>query len=189
MQNFVPQLKPLQRENVACECIKIHKELVLNTLTWYFLSYLQFTKMGARKDMDEHLRLYICLCSNLCTFLFNALVWKNEKLRPNSHTNFISEVINIDFWRIWHFDVKGTGWVDLEHTVILTQSVRRFDMSVTPLFCLKTWASFKSDVLVKIGPKRYYLLLAKESRLFLVDSVCLHLMAYIKVPPLLNQIK
>ena len=53
--------------------------------------------MGARKDMDEHLRLYICLCSNLCTFLFNALVWKNEKLRPNSYTNFISEVINIDF--------------------------------------------------------------------------------------------
>ena len=53
--------------------------------------------MDARKDMDEHLRLYICLCSNLGTFLFNAIVWKNEKLRPNSHTYFLSELINIDF--------------------------------------------------------------------------------------------
>ena len=31
----------------------------------------------------------------------------------NSYTDFISEVINIDFWQIWYFDVKGTGggWV------------------------------------------------------------------------------
>ena len=62
-------------------------------------------------------------------------------------------------------------------------------MRVTRFFCLKTLTSFKSNALVKIGPKRYYLLLAKENRLFLADSVCLHLMAYIKVPPLLNQIK
>ena len=27
----------------------------------------------------------------------------------------MSEVINIDFWQIWHFDVKSTGWVGLEH--------------------------------------------------------------------------
>ena len=28
----------------------------------------------------------------------------------NSYANFISEVITIDFWLNWHFDVKG-GWV------------------------------------------------------------------------------
>ena len=40
----------------------------------------------------------------------------------------MSEVINIDFWQIWHFDVKGTGWVDLERSIIFTQTVARFDM-------------------------------------------------------------
>ena len=35
----------------------------------------------------------------------------------NSYANFISEVITIDFWLNWHFDVKGgwvCGWVGLE---------------------------------------------------------------------------
>ena len=27
-----------------------------------------------------------------------AVVWKNEKIYLNSYNNFISEVINIDFW-------------------------------------------------------------------------------------------
>ena len=40
------------------------------------------------------------------------------------YTNFISEVINIDFWQIYHFDVKGTGWVSLELSIIFTQTVR-----------------------------------------------------------------
>ena len=40
----------------------------------------------------------------------------------------MSEVINIDFWQIWDFNVKGTGWVDLELSIILTQTVGRFDM-------------------------------------------------------------
>ena len=57
-----------------------------------------------------------------------ALVRKKEKVHSNSYTNFISEVINIDFQQIWHFDVKGTGWVGLEFRVILTQTVGRFDM-------------------------------------------------------------
>ena len=41
---------------------------------------------------------------------------------------FISEVINIDFWQIWHFGVKGTGWVRLELSIIFSQTVERFDM-------------------------------------------------------------
>ena len=44
------------------------------------------------------------------------------------YTNFIPEVINIDFPQIRHFEVKDTGWVDLELSVILTQTVGRFDV-------------------------------------------------------------
>ena len=39
--------------------------------------------------------------------------------------NFIEfpEVITIDFPQIRHFELKGTGWVGLELSVILTQTV------------------------------------------------------------------
>ena len=57
-----------------------------------------------------------------------ALVWKKEKLHLNSYTNFISEVINIDFQEIYHFDVKDKGWVGLKFSVILILIVGRFDM-------------------------------------------------------------
>ena len=39
---------------------------------------------------------------------------------------------NIDFRQIWNFDVKGAGWVGLELSVLLTQTVARFDIWVTP---------------------------------------------------------
>ena len=58
------------------------------------------------------------------------LVWKKEKLHETSNTNFISELINIGFLQIWHFDM--TGWVGLEQSFILIQTLRRFDMWVTP---------------------------------------------------------
>ena len=53
-----------------------------------------------------------------------------KEIKPslNSCTNFISEVINIDFWQIWHFDVKDTGWVGLELSIIFMQTVGRFDI-------------------------------------------------------------
>ena len=38
------------------------------------------------------------------------------------------EVVKIDFSQIWHFEEKGAGWVSLERSVILTQTVGRFDM-------------------------------------------------------------
>ena len=58
----------------------------------------------------------------LCTYV--------KEIEPslNSCTNFISEVINIDFWQIWHFDVKDTGWVGLELSIIFMQTVGRFDI-------------------------------------------------------------
>ena len=53
---------------------------------------------------------------------------RKKSFTKNFYTNFIFEVINIDFWHIWHFDGKGTGWVDVELSVILAQTVLRFDM-------------------------------------------------------------
>ena len=40
----------------------------------------------------------------------------------------VPEVININFPQIWYFEVKGTGWVGLELSVILAQIVGRLDM-------------------------------------------------------------
>ena len=56
----------------------------------------------------------------------DAFVWKKDKLHYISYTNFILEAISINFWQIWHFDVKDTGWV----CIILKQTVERFDMSL-----------------------------------------------------------
>ena len=57
-----------------------------------------------------------------------ALVRKKEKVHSNSYTNLISEVINIDFQQIWHFDVRSTGWVGLELGITFTQTVGRLNM-------------------------------------------------------------
>ena len=57
-----------------------------------------------------------------------ALLPKKEKFHYNSYTNFIPEVINIDFVQICHFDVKGSGWVGLELSIVLAQAVGRFDI-------------------------------------------------------------
>ena len=35
--------------------------------------------------------------------------------------------MSIDFWQIWYFDVKDTGLVGLHVSIILTQTVGRFD--------------------------------------------------------------
>ena len=45
-------------------------------------------------------------------------------------TLILYEVINIDFCQIWHFDVKGTGWVglELELSIIFTLTLGKFDM-------------------------------------------------------------
>ena len=59
--------------------------------------------------------------------LIYAHVWKKEKLHFIPYNNFIFKVINIDFWQIWHFDVKDTKWVGLQLSVILTQTVGRFN--------------------------------------------------------------
>ena len=38
------------------------------------------------------------------------------------------EVIIINFWQIWHFDVKGTGQVGLQLIDILMETVGKFDV-------------------------------------------------------------
>ena len=104
-------------------------------------NYLQFTKVGMTKGMDvkwEFMHWFMHL------FIY-TIVWKKEKLHQNSYTNFISEVVNIDFWQIWHFNVKGTGWVglELEISIIFMQSLGRFQMWVTPYTSILTLAKLK----------------------------------------------
>ena len=72
-----------------------------------------------------------------------ALLWKKEKLHWNYYTSFISEIINIDFWQIWHFDRKWTGRVGLELSIILMQTVGIFDMWVTPYIGILTLEKVK----------------------------------------------
>ena len=49
-----------------------------------------------------------------------------EKFYCICYSSYILEVIDIDFWQIWYFDFKSTGWVGLQLSIILT--VGRFDM-------------------------------------------------------------
>ena len=50
----------------------------------------------------------------------------------------IFEIININFWQIWNFDVKGTGWLGLQLSIIFKQTVGRFDMRVKNFIDLST---------------------------------------------------
>ena len=68
----------------------------------------------------------------LLHLFIDACVQKNEKPHYISYTNFIFEVKNITFWQIWHFDVKEAGWVGLQLSIILIQTVGRSDMWVAP---------------------------------------------------------
>ena len=104
-------------------------------------NYLQFTKVGMRKGMDvkwEFMHWFM-------HWFIYTIVWKKEKLHQNSYTNFISEVVNIDFWQIWHFNVKVAGWValELEISIIFMQSLGRFQMWVTPYTSILTLAKLK----------------------------------------------
>ena len=69
-----------------------------------------------------------------------TLAWKKE-LHQNSYTNFISDVINIGFLQIWHFDV--TGWVGLDFGFILMQIVGGFEIWMTPYTGILTLAKLK----------------------------------------------
>ena len=104
-------------------------------------NYLQFTKVGMRKGMDvkwEFMHWFM-------HWFIYTIVWKKAKLHQNSYTNFISEVVNIDFWQIWHFNVKGAGWVglELEISIIFMQSLGRFQMWVTPYTSILTLTKLK----------------------------------------------
>ena len=68
---------------------------------------------------------------------------KERKASLKVLSSFISEVININFWQIWHFDLRGTGWVGLELSIIFRQTVGRFDMQVTPYTGILTLEKLK----------------------------------------------
>ena len=94
--------------------------------------------MGTRKGMDVIWALdaiyHICLCTNLCTYLFMHLCQRKKSFIK------IPEFININFSQIWHFAVKGTGWVGLELSINFRQTVGRFNMWVTPYTGMLTLA-------------------------------------------------
>ena len=61
--------------------------------------------------------------------IYNKFVYAHTSYSQRTKSFIkIPEVININFPQIWHFEVKGAGWVGLELSVILTQTVGRFDM-------------------------------------------------------------
>ena len=88
-----------------------------------------------------------------------ALVWKKEKLHWNSYTNFMSEVISIDFLHIRHLDVKGTEGMGSERSLILTQTMGRFDTWVSPYTDTLTLAKLKFFVFDDLSTKKVALLL------------------------------
>ena len=77
----------------------------------------------------EHLALYKIFVYALIYALIYLCTCVKERKAPSKFLpNFVSGVINIDFWKIWHFDVKGTGWVGLELSIIFMQTMGRFYM-------------------------------------------------------------
>ena len=82
------------------------------------------------RNMNTWRYIPIYLCSNLCTYLFLHLCDRKKSFIKFS--TLILYSINIHFWQMWHFDVKGTWWVGMQLSVILTETVERFNMWVAP---------------------------------------------------------
>ena len=116
--------------------------MVLNTSTWQlFATYQTGHKKGHRWSTSTwHYNIFVYAL--IYAFIYSC-TWVKEKLHWNSYTNFISEVINIDFRQIWHFDLKGTRWVGLELSIIFMQTVGSFNMWVTPYTGILTLGKLK----------------------------------------------
>ena len=105
--------------------------------------------MGKRKGIDVIEALdamqYICLWTNLWIYLFLRLCQRKKSFIkiPTLILYLSYEVMNIDFPQIWHFEVKGTGWVGLELSIISTQNVGRFYLWVTRSTGILTLAKLK----------------------------------------------
>ena len=104
--------------------------------------------MDTRKGMDVIWALD-AIYNIFIYALIYALVWKKEKIY-----SFISEVVNIDFWQIWYFEVKGTGWVVLELSIIFMETVGRFDMWVTLYTGILTLAKLKYFMFKDLSTKK-----------------------------------
>ena len=73
------------------------------------------------RNMGTHRCIIVYLCSDLWTYLWICVKERTASLH-------VIENINISFWQIWHFDIKGTGWVGLQLGIVLMKTVGRFDM-------------------------------------------------------------
>ena len=88
--------------------------------------------------------LYMFLCKR-----------KKRFIKITIYTNFISAVIDINFWRIWYFHMKGTGLVGLEPSIIFMQTEGRFDMWATLYTDILTLAMLKHFMSKDLSTKHY----------------------------------
>ena len=112
--------------------------------------------MGTRKGMDIIWALdaiwYICLCTDLCTYLFMHLCERKKRFIKIS-TPFFIWSYKPRFLVDLAFDVKGTGWVSLELSIIFTQTVGRFVMWVIPYTGILTLEKLKYFVSKDLSTK------------------------------------
>ena len=96
----------------------------------------------------------------------HALVWKKEEFHSNSYTNFISEIINIDFWQIWHFHVRVTERVGLKRkfSIIFMQTVGRFNTLTTSYTGILTLAKLKCFMSKDLSTKTQSCTAANKTR-------------------------
>ena len=55
---------------------------------------------------------------------------------------------------IWHYDMKGPGWVGLQRSIIFTLTVGRFDMRVTPYTGILTLTKLKYFIFKDLNTKK-----------------------------------
>ena len=83
-------------------------KLIFNILTWNFQNNLQFIQVSKIKHTEV---IWAVVAINYWVYaLIYLRTCKREKFHHISYTNFMFEVININFWQIWHLDVKSTSF-------------------------------------------------------------------------------
>ena len=69
-----------------------------------------------------------CLCTNLCIYLFMHLCERKKSFIKFSTLILYLKLQTSNIGRFGILTVKRTGWVGLQLSVILTETVERFDM-------------------------------------------------------------
>ena len=117
------------------------------TRNWFLTlqhdNYLQFIKVG-KKGHGCNMRLYnIFVYVPICALIYLCICVKERKTSLKFLHWFYIWSCKHRFWQIRNFDVKGTGSVYLELSIIFTQTAGRFDMWVTPYTGILTLAKLR----------------------------------------------